>query len=80
LPTANAGADASTNEGTPVTLSGSGTGVNLTYTWTVPAGITDFSDIHAQNPTVYGATGFSRWPGIHIYTCRYRASWWWSAG
>jgi hypothetical protein len=51
LPTANAGADASTNEGTLVTLNGSGTGVNLTYTWTVPAGIDDFSDIHAQHPT-----------------------------
>ena len=51
LPTANAGADVHVSEGTLVTLHGSGTGMNLTYTWTVPAGITDFSDIHAQNPT-----------------------------
>jgi hypothetical protein len=51
LPTANAGTDVHANEGTVVQLNGSGTGVNLTYTWTVPPGITDFSDIHAQNPT-----------------------------
>jgi hypothetical protein len=51
LPTANAGADAHVSEGTLFTLHGNGTGMNLTYTWMVPAGITDFSDIHAQNLT-----------------------------
>ena len=51
LPTANAGNDVHVSEGTQVTLHGSGTGVNLTYTWTVPAGITDFSAIDPQNPT-----------------------------
>jgi large repetitive protein len=51
LPTANAGTDLHVNEGTQVTLHGSGTGLNLTYTWTVPAGIMDFSAIDPQNPT-----------------------------
>jgi hypothetical protein len=56
LPTANAGSDAHATEGTQVQLHGSGTGVNLSYTWTAPTGsgitfldtLTDTS--HVQNP------------------------------
>ena len=55
LPTANAGPDQAVEQGTLVMLNGSGTGVNLTYTWTAPAGITFLntgtSTSNAQNPT-----------------------------
>jgi hypothetical protein len=51
LPTANAGPDQDVDQGTTVYLNGSGsTGVNLTYAWTAPAGIT-LSDPTAPNPT-----------------------------
>jgi large repetitive protein len=53
LPVANAGPDQSVDQGTLVMLNGSGsTGVNLTYAWTAPAGIT-LSDPTAANPTFY---------------------------
>src|SRR6266700_4292631 len=51
LPTANAGSDQDVDQGTLVTLDGShSAGVNLTYAWTAPTGIT-LSDPTAAKPT-----------------------------
>jgi hypothetical protein len=51
LPIANAGPDQTVDQGTTVYLNGSGsTGVNLTYSWTAPAGIT-LSNATVANPT-----------------------------
>jgi Putative Ig domain/REJ domain/PKD domain len=56
LPVANAGPDQNVDQGTTVMLNGSGsTGVNLTYAWTAPPGIT-FTDTGTQNSSLPNPT------------------------
>jgi hypothetical protein len=66
-PTANAGADVHVNEGTQITLQGSGTGVGLTYTWTDPYGL--LSDIHVPNPT-FTAPSVSHTGAAYTFTLK----------